>query len=446
MNSIVTAATSNSFSSLQLLSPLLKALETEGYLTPTPIQTLAIPQVLSGRDILGWAQTGTGKTAAFALPVLQLLSQEKEKVDPKLKRSLKCLVLAPTRELAQQIGESFVAYGRNLPLRSTTVFGGVGLQPQIETLRRGVDILVATPGRLLDLMNQGALSLSEIQILVLDEADRMLDMGFINDIRKVISKIPAKRQTLLFSATMASEIQKLAETLLKNPARVEVAPISSTAETILQSLYYVDRKDKPALLKHLLETQSISRALIFTRTKHLANRVSEFLTKSGISSEPFHSNKSQNARIRALANFKKGNTRVLVATDIAARGIDIDEITHVFNFDLPNDSETYVHRIGRTGRAGASGIAISFCGSDERAFLAGIERTIRRKVPVIADHPFKMPESRTISYSENPNRPSYPQGQEPRRLRPNPVVVRAPDAEPRVVISKDRGFRSNSGS
>lgn len=391
------AATVTSFTQLDLIEPLLRALKTEGYVTPTPIQALAVPYVLAGRDLLGWAQTGTGKTAAFALPVLQnllarQLSAQSATGNVASLRRIRCLVLAPTRELAHQIAESFGNYGRHTGLRHTVVFGGVGMQPQIDALRRGVDVLIATPGRLLDLMNQGFVSLSNLEIFILDEADRMLDMGFIHDIRKVIAKLPAQRQTLMFSATMAPEIQKLAEGLLKDPARVEVAPISSTAETITQSLYFVEKKEKTPLLRHLLETEGIKRALVFTRTKHMANRVAEALSKSGIGAEAFHSNKSQNARLRALGNFKSGATRTLVATDIAARGIDIDEITHVFNYDLPNEPEVYVHRIGRTGRAGVHGFAMSFCAMEEREFLPFIERTIQRHIPVVTEHPQSSPE------------------------------------------------------
>jgi ATP-dependent RNA helicase RhlE len=373
------------FSALGLAEPLVRALRDEGYASPTPIQQRAIPPVLEGRDVLGCAQTGTGKTAAFALPILQRLSAHLTQAHP---RPIRCLVLTPTRELAAQIGESFRAYGRHLRLSHTVIFGGVGQHPQVQALRRGVDVLVATPGRLLDLMNQGHVRLDKIEIFVLDEADRMLDMGFINDIRKVVRVIPQKRQTLFFSATMPREIQSLADSLLHDPVRVEVAAVSSAAETVAQSLYFVAKADKPALLKHLLADRSITRALVFSRTKHGADKVCRHLEQAGIRAEAIHGNKSQNARIRALEGFRKGTTRVLVASDIAARGLDIDGISHVVNYDLPNEPETYVHRIGRTGRAGASGIALSFCDGEERAYLRDIERTIRKPVPVVAEHPF----------------------------------------------------------
>jgi ATP-dependent RNA helicase RhlE len=373
------------FTTLGLAEPLLRALRDEGYTSPTPIQVRAIPPALAGQDLLGCAQTGTGKTAAFALPIIQRLSAHLGQAHP---RPIRCLVLTPTRELAAQIHESFRAYGRHVRVSHTVIFGGVGQHPQVQALRRGVDVLVATPGRLLDLMNQGHVRLSSVEIFVLDEADRMLDMGFINDIRKIVRELPQKRQTLFFSATMPREIQSLADGLLHEPVRVEVAAVSSAAETVTQSLYFVAKPNKPALLKHLLNDRSISRVLVFTRTKHGADKVCRHLEQSGIKAEAIHGNKSQNARIRALENFRRGATRVLVASDLAARGLDIDSITHVVNFDLPNEPETYVHRIGRTGRAGASGIAISFCDSEERAFLRDIERMLRKPVPVVAEHPY----------------------------------------------------------
>nr|MBA3938931.1 DEAD/DEAH box helicase [Planctomycetota bacterium] len=376
------------FSELGLSEPLLRALRDEGYDTATPIQQKAIPPALAGRDLFGCAQTGTGKTAAFALPILQRLSATPPAVQQGQSRPVRCLVLSPTRELAAQIGDSFRAYGRHLRISHTVIFGGVGQGAQVQALRRGVDVVVATPGRLLDLMGQGHLRLERIEVLVLDEADRMLDMGFINDIRKVLHVIPKKRQTLFFSATMPREIQSLADSILHDPLKVEVAPVASTAETVAQSLYLVAKGDKPALLAHLLADQALKRTLVFTRTKHGADKVVRHLGLGGIHAEAIHGNKSQNARVRALENFRKGATRVLVASDIAARGLDIDEISHVVNFDLPNEPETYVHRIGRTGRAGASGIALSFCDGEERAFLRDIERLIRRPVPVVAEHPF----------------------------------------------------------
>ncbi len=373
------------FSTLGLAEPLLRALRDEGYTSPTPIQLRAIPPALTGRDLLGVAQTGTGKTAAFALPIIQRLTQHLGTAHP---RPIRCLVLTPTRELAAQIQESFRAYGRHVRVTSSVIFGGVGQHPQVQALRRGVDVLVATPGRLLDLMGQGHVRLSGIEIFVLDEADRMLDMGFINDIRKIVREIPRERQTLFFSATMPKEIQSLADGLLHDPVRVEVQAVSSAAETVTQSLYFVAKPDKPALLRHLLSDRAITRALVFTRTKHGADKVCRQLEQAAIKAEAIHGNKSQNARVRALENFRRGSTRVLVASDIAARGLDIDGISHVVNFDLPNEPETYVHRIGRTGRAGALGSAFSFCDSEERAFLRDIERMIRKPVPVVAEHPY----------------------------------------------------------
>jgi ATP-dependent RNA helicase RhlE len=372
------------FSQLGLAEPILKAVLAEGYTHPTPIQEKAIPHVIQGKDLLGCAQTGTGKTAAFALPILHRLNAEQP-----TGRGIRALILTPTRELALQINESFATYGKNLRLRTAVVFGGVGLEPQKQALRRGVDILVATPGRLLDLQGQGLVDVKSLSIFVLDEADRMLDMGFIHDVKRVINFLPRQRQNLMFSATMPRDIQDLAYSVLKDPVKVEVAPVSSTSEMIDQSIYFVDRTKKPDLLLHVIEQEQMKRALIFTRTKARANRVAEFLTKNGINAEAIHGNKSQSARQRALDNFKKGTTRILVASDLASRGIDIEEISHVINFDLPNVPETYVHRIGRTGRAQATGLALSFCDHEEKEFLHGIERLTRQKVPVI-DHPFPM--------------------------------------------------------
>jgi ATP-dependent RNA helicase RhlE len=374
------------FDDLRLMDPLLRALKAEGYTQPTPIQQQAIPQVAAGKDLLGVAQTGTGKTAAFALPILQELHATPR---PTTNRpGIRVLVLTPTRELAIQIDESFGTYGRHTNLKHAVIFGGVSQNPQEAALRRGVDILTATPGRLLDLMNQGIIRLDTIEIFVLDEADRMLDMGFIHDMRKVIAKLPEKRQSLFFSATMPPEIQKLADTILTNPVKVEVTPVSSTAEKIEQEVFLVEKTDKRRLLKYLLEERHIPRVLVFSRTKHGADRVAKDLTRDGIHAEAIHGNKAQNARQRALNNFKTGATRVLVATDIAARGIDIDEITHVINFDLPNEPETYVHRIGRTGRAGREGVALSFCDLDERPYLRDIEKLIKLNIPRAADHPY----------------------------------------------------------
>jgi ATP-dependent RNA helicase RhlE len=374
------------FDNLNLIEPILKALKTEGYTQPTPIQEQSIPLILQRKDLLGCAQTGTGKTAAFAIPILQLLKNEQ--TTERGPKGIKALVLTPTRELAIQIEESFTAYGRFTGLRHLVIFGGVSQHAQTAALQRGVDILVATPGRLLDLMNQGFINLNNIKLFVLDEADRMLDMGFVHDVKKVIAKLPAKRQSLFFSATMPPEIVELADTILVNPAKVEVTPVSSTAETIKQAVYFVEKNNKRKLLNHVLEDRNIATALVFTRTKHGADRVAKDLNNAGIQAEAIHGNKSQNARQRALTNFKSRTTRVLVATDIAARGIDVEELTHVINFELPNVPETYVHRIGRTGRAGASGIALSFCDAEEKPYLRDIHKLISKNIPVVEDHPF----------------------------------------------------------
>lgn len=375
------------FTDLHLTEPLLQALAAEGYEIPTPIQQQAIPHILARRDLLGCAQTGTGKTAAFALPILQLLA---EKPHSALKgRRIRCLVLTPTRELAAQIAESFDRYGLNLHISNTVIFGGVGQSPQAAALRRGVDILVATPGRLLDLMEQKLADLSSIEIFVLDEADRMLDMGFIHDVRRIIKALPKKRHSLFFSATMPTDIKRLAQDILTDPVKVEVTPVASTAEKVDQSVYFVEKTDKRFLLEELMKDKSIQRALVFSRTKHGADRIAKFLNFARVSAEAIHGNKSQNNRIRALNNFKEGLTRVLVATDIAARGIDIDGVTHVINFELPNIPESYVHRIGRTARAGNEGIAISFCDQEEREYLADIEKLIRMRIRV-ATHSFKI--------------------------------------------------------
>lgn len=377
-----------SFEKLELIEPILKALKAEGYTKPTPIQEQAIPVVLKRNDLLGCAQTGTGKTAAFAIPILQIIHQDE--LYKKGPAGIKALILTPTRELAIQIGESFAAYGKYLRLKHTVIFGGVSQKAQTDALRAGVDILIATPGRLLDLMSQRYVNLQHIKLFVLDEADRMLDMGFIHDVKKVITKLPEKRQTLFFSATMPPEIQKLSNTILVNPVKVEVTPVSSTANTIRQSVYFVEKGDKKKLLNHLLKDRTIVSALVFTRTKHGADKVAKDLTKSGIHAQAIHGNKSQNARQSALTNFKSGNTRVLVATDIAARGIDVDDLSHVINFELPNIPETYVHRIGRTGRAGASGIAISFCDEEEKEYLRDIQKLIGKEIPVVKDQPYAM--------------------------------------------------------
>lgn len=377
------------FDQLQLLEPIKKALRNEGYEQPTPIQEQAIPQALEGRDVLGCAQTGTGKTAAFSIPILQRLSER----EPRRKGAIRSLILTPTRELAVQIGDSLKAYGRFLSLRHTVVFGGVPQHQQTKALRRGVDILVATPGRLIDLIGQGFIKLNDVEIFVLDEADRMLDMGFINDVKRLVTILPQERQTLFFSATMPSEIAKLSSTILQDPVRVEVTPVASTAEKVEQGLYYVAKPDKRHLLVHLLSEQPIDSALVFTRTKHGADRVVKDLNRAGIKADAIHGNKSQNARQRALNKFKAQQTRVLVATDIASRGIDVDQLSHVINFDLPNEAETYVHRIGRTGRAGASGVALSFCDHEERSYLKSIHKLINRQISVVEDHPYPMSKS-----------------------------------------------------
>ena len=367
------------FDELGLDQKLVQAVKAEGYTTPTPIQVQAIPYVLQGRDVLGCAQTGTGKTAAFALPTLQRLAASTPGGPPKIR----CLVVTPTRELATQVAESFETYGRGLDLYVTVIFGGVGQDKQVKELRQGVDILVATPGRLLDLMNQRLVSLQGVEVLVLDEADRMLDMGFIHDVKKILAALPTQRQTLFFSATMPDEIQSLVKSIPKNPARVAVAPVSSTAERVEQRVFFVHSGDKRSLLVKLLEDPSVTRALVFTQMKHVANRVMEHLEKAGVSAAAIHGNKSQSARERALDGFKAGSVRVLVATDVAARGIDVEQITHVINYDLPNVPETYVHRIGRTARAGKSGEAWSFCEEgEERDFLRDIERLTKQKIPV----------------------------------------------------------------
>jgi ATP-dependent RNA helicase RhlE len=376
-----------SFEKLKIIEPILKALKNQGYTNPTPVQEQSIPVILQQKDLFGCAQTGTGKTAAFAIPVLQLLYQQKQTV--KGPHSIKALVLTPTRELAIQIQESFEAYGKNTGLKQVVVFGGVSQMTQVNALRRGVDILVATPGRLLDLIEQRIVNISNIKLLVLDEADRMLDMGFVHDVKKIIAKTPRQRQTLFFSATMAPAIRKLADSLLINPSFVEVTPVATTAETIQQAVCFVDKKDKPALLLHLLTNTAIPMALVFTRTKHGADRVAKELNRGGIRAEAIHGNKSQQARQKALHQFRSKQIKVLVATDIAARGIDIDELSHVINYELPNVPETYVHRIGRTGRAGAQGIALSFCDREEKLYLRDIQKLISVAIPVDVEHPFR---------------------------------------------------------
>ncbi len=390
-----------SFENLNLIKPIQKALAEEGYTHPTPIQSQAIPVILERKDILGCAQTGTGKTAAFAAPILQILYAEMP--TGKYRRTIKSLILTPTRELAVQIEESFKTYGKYTGLRSTVVFGGVSQTRQTDILRNGVDILIATPGRLLDLMNQNYISLKDIKLFVLDEADRMLDMGFINDIKKVIARLPVKRQSLFFSATMPPEIVKFARTILSDPVKIEVTPESPAVEAIKQGVYFVAKPDKKALLIHILKNEAIDSALVFTRTKHGADQVTKSLNSAKIHAEAIHGNKSQNARQTALNNFKSKRTRVLVATDIAARGIDVDKLSHVINFEMPDVSETYVHRIGRTGRAGLSGVALSFCDADERSQLRDINRLINIPIPVIKDHPFAQIEREIVHNKPEPN-------------------------------------------
>jgi ATP-dependent RNA helicase RhlE len=381
------------FKDLNLVEPILKALNEQGYNNPTPIQAQAIPLLLSGRDLLGCAQTGTGKTAAFAIPILQTLSKKTST------RGIKAVILTPTRELAIQVGESFAAYGKYLELRHTVIFGGVSQFEQTKALKRGVDIVVATPGRFLDLMNQGFINLSKIEMLVLDEADRMLDMGFINDIRKIIAEMPVERQTIFFSATMPVEIKKLVASILNEPVKIEVAPVSSASENISQMVYFVEKSDKKALLQHIMKNEEIENVLVFTRTKHGADKVVMDLNKSGIFAEAIHGNKSQAARQKALKNFKRKTTRVLVATDIASRGIDVNELNFVINYELPEVPETYIHRIGRTGRAGSKGTALSFCGSEERGLFKDINKLPNIKIQVVKEHPF---ESKTGVGFSNP--------------------------------------------
>lgn len=389
------------FENLDLIEPIKKALMTEGYTKPTPIQTKAIPSLLKGKDLLGCAQTGTGKTAAFAIPILQGLAlKQKSLTGP---RQIKALIVAPTRELAIQIRDSFKTYGKNLELKTLVIYGGVSQNPQTKDLTKGVDILVATPGRLLDLINQKYVSLKDTKYFVLDEADLMLDMGMLKDVRKIITYLPKERQTMFFSATMPVEIEKLANSILKDPLKVVVTPVSSSVEIIEQKVYYVDKGNKVNLLIHLLKNKDIISALVFSRTKHGANKIVKSLEKVGLKAEAIHGNKSQNARQLALNNFKERKTRILVATDIAARGIDIDELSHVINFDLPEVPETYVHRIGRTGRASHGGTAISFCSLEEKPLLKDIQKLISKSIPEVKDNPYPMIET-VVAVKEKPNR------------------------------------------
>ncbi len=399
------------FENLGLIEPIMAALKTEGYTQPTPIQSQSIPLLLDGHDLLACAQTGTGKTAAFAIPIIQHLVT----AEGRPSQYIRALIVTPTRELAIQIDESFAAYGRNTRLKHTVVFGGVNQASQVNALRKGVDILVATPGRLLDLVGQGYIKLDQLTHFVLDEADRMLDMGFVHDVKRIIKLLPAKRQSLFFSATMPDSIRELASSILTQPKKVEVTPVSSTAETIQQAVYFVDQANKYDLLKYILKDKSITTALVFTRTKHGADKVAKVLNRENISAEAIHGNKSQNARQRALSNFKDRVTRVLVATDIAARGIDIDQLSFVINFEIPNIPETYVHRIGRTGRAGAEGKAVSFCDVEERPYLRDIQKLIGLQVPVNNDHPYpssavetgpvNVPVSKHFQHRSNHNTP-----------------------------------------
>ncbi len=397
------------FTSLNLTDPILRSLKKEGYTEPTPIQSQAIPIALKGTDLLGCAQTGTGKTAAFAIPILELLSKNKS---TDRNRKIRSLIVTPTRELAIQIDESFQNYGRYTGLNTAVIFGGVNQKSQVKKLKQGVDILTATPGRLLDLMNQGFISISDVEIFVLDEADRMLDMGFIHDVKKLLAALPRKKQTLFFSATMPPEIVKLSKSILHNPKKVEVTPESSTVEAIQQGLYYVDKGNKKNLLVDVLQDHSIKSALVFTRTKHGANKVVKLLNGSNIQAEAIHGNKSQAARQRALGNFKDQRTRVLVATDIAARGIDVDELQYVINYEIPNIPETYIHRIGRTGRAGSDGTALSFCDAQEKAYLRDIEKLIGKRIPIIDEHDFPLTD-------HNPPEPEKQQSRKPQKSRNN---------------------------
>ena len=413
------------FDKLHIIEPILKAIEDQGYTQPTPIQEKSIPILLRGKDLLGCAQTGTGKTAAFAIPILQNLYLNKQQ--EKGRRKIKALIVTPTRELAIQIADSFTTYGKYTGIVNTVIFGGVKQGAQTRTLRQGVDILVATPGRLLDLIGQGFISLKDIEYSVLDEADQMLDMGFIHDIRRIIDLLPAKRQSLFFSATMPTAIVRLSEKILGNPEKVTVKPEQKTAEKVEQSLYFVSKKAKVKLLIHLLLTQPIESVLVFSRTKHGANKIVKLLQKVELKAEAIHGNKSQGARQLALSNFKAGKTKILIATDIAARGIDVVDLSHVINYDLPNIAETYVHRIGRTGRASASGMAISFCDAEERAYLKDIQRLIRMDIPVIKDHPFINENTETAPKAEE-----KPQQQSrSRNPRKNSQKRRRPDTRKR---------------
>lgn len=413
------------FESLQLIDPILKALQKEGYKSPTPIQEKSIPILLQGSDLLGCAQTGTGKTAAFAIPILQLLFNSTHHP----KRKIKALIVTPTRELAIQIKESFDTYGQYTELKNTVVFGGVNQNPQVNALRQGTDILIATPGRLLDLISQKHITLNQVEYFVLDEADRMLDMGFIHDVRKIIALLPKKKQSLFFSATMPKEIVKLANTILLQPKKVTVTPVSSTVDTIQQHIYFVDKGNKTSLLLDILKNKEIKTALVFTRTKYGADKVVKKLNRSNIKAEAIHGNKAQNARQRALTNFKNQTTRVLVATDIAARGIDVDNLEYVINYEMSNIAETYVHRIGRTGRAGANGTALSFCDATEKAYLKDVEKLIGKKIPVIENHPYPLMDHNPEPAVKQPRRRNFKRAKtsgNDKRNRPNYSKKNAP--------------------
>lgn len=419
------------FENLNLIDPILRALQEEGYTTPTPIQEQSIPILLQGKDLLGCAQTGTGKTAAFSIPILQRLYKTDQR------QGIKALILTPTRELAIQIGECFSAYGKYTGLRHTVIFGGVGQKPQTDELKRGVQILIATPGRLQDLVKQGFINLKALEFFVLDEADRMLDMGFIHDIRRILKLLPAKRQSLFFSATMPPEIEALANSILTHPAKVEVTPASSTVDTITQSVYFVEKKEKKNLLLYLLKNPAIESALIFTRTKYGADKLARVLNKAGIKAEAIHGNKSQSARQRALTGFKSHDLRILIATDIAARGIDVNQLSHVINYELPNIPETYVHRIGRTGRAGHDGIALSFCETEEFPYLKEIQKLIGKKISVVKEHPFV-----AIEQTNSPSQPLPKQPVGKNKQKKNDVPNKIPRKVVRFVerTSKKKGL------
>lgn len=424
------------FTDLNLIEPIARAIKEEGYTHPTPIQEKSIPEILKGKDFLGCAQTGTGKTAAFAIPILQNLTNNKTP-----NRHIKALILTPTRELAIQIEENINAYGKYLPLKKLVIFGGVKQGNQEAALRKGVDILVATPGRLLDFISQGIISLKNIEIFVLDEADRMLDMGFVHDVKRIIRLLPEKRQTLFFSATMPAEIQKLADSILHHPVKVEVTPVSSTAETIKQSVYFVEREDKLNLLTHILQNDISDSVLVFARTKHGADKITKKLVKSNISAQAIHGDKSQNARQNALNNFKNGTTRVLIATDIAARGIDIDELKFVINFELTDVSETYVHRIGRTGRAGAEGISISFVDGLDLLNLKNTEKLIGKKIPVIKDHPFHT--DNLVAQKRDSNNKPVPAGTEKPKTTPVSRSRNSKKKKPDVAVGYKKPKNKN---